>query len=78
MSTLFKCARRDDLENLKKLVSNGANINELGFDNITPLHVAASRNSMRCLSFLMENNARIDAKTELFVFFVFIKTRLLC
>ena len=65
MSTIFKCAKRDDLESLKKLVEEGADLNETTFNNETALHIAASRNAIKVLNFLLEKNVDVNARTDL-------------
>ena len=65
MSNIFKCARRDDINSLEKLVSEGKDINETTFNNETALHIAAARNSIKVMNFLIKNKANVNAKTEL-------------
>ena len=65
MSTPFKCAKRDDIQKLTKLVQDGADVNSTTFNDEIALHIAASRNAVKVINFLLENHANINAKTEM-------------
>ncbi|XP_019861400.1 PREDICTED: ankyrin repeat and SOCS box protein 3-like [Amphimedon queenslandica] len=56
---LYNAARDGNIEGMKLALSRGANINwnNPNVGNWTPLHVAASRNKVQSISFLIKENA---------------------
>ena len=59
--TLHQAARDGDIANVKLLISNGANPNEI-VDGFTPLHTAAERGHKEVVEILLSNRANVNAK----------------
>lgn len=59
--TLHQAARDGDIANVKLLISNGANVNEI-VDGFTPLHSAADYGHKDVVEILLLNSAYVNAK----------------
>ena len=59
--TLHQAARDGDIANVKLLISNGANPNEI-VDGFTPLHTAAERGHEEIVKIFLLNGANVNAK----------------
>ena len=53
-----------DLDVIKVLIDNGADVNTKGFMGVTPLHIAASREDMEFIKVLVGKGADVNAETE--------------
>ncbi|KAL4233750.1 hypothetical protein ACF0H5_008430 [Mactra antiquata] len=66
--TLHQCARMDDVESAKILLSNMGNdikkINELDKDGLTPLHYAARYHQLHIVKLLVEKGASLSVTDE--------------
>lgn len=62
--SIHEAARKGDLAAVKKLVEQGADINETDKDGNTPLHVAAAKGYMEIVRFLTEYEAKLKTKTK--------------
>ncbi|XP_018574567.1 ankyrin-3-like [Anoplophora glabripennis] len=62
--TALHLAAYNDLDAVKVLVQEGADINILDFKNHTPLHIAVSQDSLNIVEFLLQNGAHADFKDE--------------
>ncbi len=61
---LLESVKHGSIENVKTLISNGANVNACDpLDNSTPLIYAAGSGDMRILKFLTENGGGLEMKT---------------
>ncbi|KAJ3538616.1 hypothetical protein NM208_g5829 [Fusarium decemcellulare] len=63
-SVLHLAARSGDVESIRRLVENGANLEEPNSYNNTPLHMAAAFGSLDVVKCLLECGARSDALNE--------------
>lgn len=61
--TLFQACRDGDLALGQRALENGANIN-VKENGCTPLHEASKNKNRMCISFLLQNNANIDAQDD--------------
>ena len=52
MSTPFKCAKRDDIQKLTKLVQDGADVNSTTFNDETALHIAVKYDRLEMIEIL--------------------------
>ncbi|WP_341814526.1 ankyrin repeat domain-containing protein [Wolbachia endosymbiont (group A) of Dendrolimus pini] len=59
---LLAAAQNADINEVKDLINQKANINAKDMYGWTPLHFAASRNKLSVVEFLFNNNANINAK----------------
>jgi ankyrin repeat protein len=74
MSTLLKCASRNDVVNLQKLLAKGADLKATTFDGETILHIAALRGSLDVVQFCIDQKLDLNAQTKYFgVPFLFMK-----
>lgn len=55
---------RGDLEDIKVLVSAGADINATGENGFTPLHYAVEQEKTDVVKFLLQKNVRLDIVDE--------------
>ena len=61
-SAMNFAARSGNIEAAKLLLSRGADINHVGWNDTTPLHDAASNGQLETVKYLVENGADIHAK----------------
>lgn len=59
--TLYAAVASDDSDEVRRLLSEGQNINATDSAGRTPLHLAAARGSQEMVKFLLANNADIHA-----------------
>jgi ankyrin repeat protein len=64
MSDLIEAVMRGDLEEVKRLVTNGANVNAANKYGTTPLHVAADSGQAAIVEFLVANGANVNAANK--------------
>jgi 60kDa lysophospholipase len=57
---LCSCASLGDIDQLKTMISNGADINGSNFDGRTALHLAASEGHYAIVEYLILKNAKLD------------------
>ncbi|MEM2677506.1 MAG: ankyrin repeat domain-containing protein, partial [Thermofilaceae archaeon] len=62
MSELHKAAEEGDLQRVKKLVENGANVNAKDEYGSTPLYLAVLNGHLELARFLVEKGANVNAK----------------
>ncbi|TRY68529.1 hypothetical protein TCAL_13102 [Tigriopus californicus] len=63
MTELIQAARTGDLDEAIRLVSKGADVNEIGPQyNLTPLHLACLHGHLEVAQFLLDNGANPDAQ----------------
>lgn len=63
MTDLIQAARTGDLDETIRLVSTGADVNEIGPQyNLTPLHLACLHGHLEVAQFLLDNGANPDAQ----------------
>lgn len=60
---LFGAAKSRNLNLLKQLVAEGANVNHQNFNGETALHIAASLGNMQMVQYLLSQGANVNAKT---------------
>ncbi|MCK5810617.1 MAG: ankyrin repeat domain-containing protein [Cocleimonas sp.] len=60
---LFGAAKSRNLNLLKQLVGEGANVNHQNFNGETTLHIAASLGNMQMVQYLLSQGANVNAKT---------------
>lgn len=60
-TSLIEACARGDVEEVKKLVSGGANVNATDYDLRSPLHLAASEGHLELVKFLVSSGASINA-----------------
>ncbi|KAI3869315.1 hypothetical protein MKW98_018557 [Papaver atlanticum] len=67
-SSLHVGARKGDLREVKRLLSEGLDVNILSWgprsQGMTPLHLAAKGGHLKVMDELLENGANIDARTK--------------
>lgn len=63
-SALHAACRRGHTEVVAYLLKKGANVNALGADNYTPLHICSKRNDTRTLEILMQSKPNTELKTK--------------
>ena len=51
-----------NLEGVKKLINEGADVNEADLTGLTPLHVAAGQDRVEIAQILIDNGAKIEAE----------------
>jgi len=56
-----KAAAGGRLEEIRSLLDRGANINAVGFDSYTPLHLASLNGDHQCIELLLDRHANINA-----------------
>ncbi|GIX76452.1 hypothetical protein CEXT_292441 [Caerostris extrusa] len=56
---LYQACRQNNVEHVKMLLKDGANINALDADRRTPLHFACDGGSIACLDFLLKMGADV-------------------
>jgi ankyrin repeat protein len=66
MSTAIKCASRNDVASLQKLLDSGTNLKESTFDDESILHVAALRGSLDVVKFCIDQKLDVNGKTRYF------------
>ncbi|XP_015679207.1 60 kDa lysophospholipase-like [Protobothrops mucrosquamatus] len=59
---VHKAARTRDIHQLQELIRNGACVNLVTYDSITPLHEASLRGQTRCVEILLAAGAQVDAR----------------
>ena len=62
-SFLHKATMEGNLELVKYLISEGANIESKDNDNFTPLHFAALEGHLNIVEYLLSEGANIECKT---------------
>jgi hypothetical protein len=64
---LHLAVAQDDLEQVKRLISSGSNVNssDKSYDNRTPLHIAIENGNLEMVRILIESGADVNAKTKL-------------
>ena len=58
---LFQAVRQGSLTDIESLVNRHADVNAVGHDKNTPLHVACSNGRHQCVKLLLDRRAEIDA-----------------
>jgi ankyrin repeat protein len=66
MSTIFKCARRNDLPSLQRLLKYNYPLDSTTFDNESILHLAAERGSLDILKFGIAEKLSVNARTRFY------------
>ena len=61
---LFKAATEGNIERIKQLIADGADVNAKNRDGTTPLQTAAIRGHKEFLELLIANGADVNAKNE--------------
>lgn len=68
-TVLQKAVKDNDVSQIKKLISQGADVNECSKDDWSPLHVAASFNTndshFEAIEVLLKNGANVNARNDL-------------
>ena len=59
---LIKAAANADVEELRRLITNGADVDDHDYDHRYPLHLAAEEGHMEAVKILVEANATLDVK----------------
>ena len=60
---LLEAAEENNIQEVKTLIQNGAEIDARNCNNYTPLHFAAINGSEEMVAFLVENGAEVNAKS---------------
>ena len=63
MEQIFDFASKDDLENVKKLIDEGCDVNKLNSNNENVAHFAARNNSQKVMDYVIEKGVDINAQT---------------
>ena len=63
-ATLFEAVYRDDLEGMKDLLAEGADVNAMDKDGNTPLHIVTHSGHKEMIKLLISNGAHVNAKDE--------------
>lgn len=58
---MIEAAARGDVEEVKKLIAAGANVNSCDYDMRTPLHLAASEGHLELVKLLVSSGATVNA-----------------
>ena len=61
---LHWAAFKNEVEEVKRLIANGADVNAKAEDGITPLHCAAEENAAEVAKVLIEFGAAVNAKNN--------------
>ena len=61
-ATLFEAVYRDDLEGMKDLLAEGADVNAMDKDGNTPLHIVTHSGHKEMIKLLISNGADVNAK----------------
>jgi ankyrin repeat protein len=64
MSTIFKCAQRNDLPSLQRLLKYNYPLDSVTFDDESILHLAAERGSLDILKFGITSKLDVNACTH--------------
>jgi ankyrin repeat protein len=64
MDTLHIASSNDDIENVKKLIENGKDVNSYNINGNTPLHEACINGHTNVIKFLISIGAKINAKNH--------------
>lgn len=59
--SLIESCSKGNLEEVKKLIAKGMDVNQHDYDNRTPLHLAASEGHLELVKFLLSKGANIDS-----------------
>jgi len=62
--SLFEAVRNDDLNSVKKAISEGANVNARDSEEMTPLHLATIFENKEIVNELLNHQADPNAKNE--------------
>jgi len=60
---LLKAAKNRNINLLRKLIADGADVNHQNFNGETTLHIAASMGNMQMVQYLINQGANINART---------------
>ncbi len=61
---LFLAIYKNNLDNIKTLIKEGANVNETDEDRYTPLHIACQEGNLDIIKYLIKKGAKVNAKTN--------------
>ncbi|XP_012677803.1 ankyrin repeat and SOCS box protein 13 [Clupea harengus] len=61
-SAVHEAAARGQVMQLQKLIHNGASVNIVAMDSITPLHEACIQGHSQCVRLLLDAGAHVDAR----------------
>lgn len=61
-NTLIEAVRRNDIDEIKEMIKNGTNVNELGLGNSTPLHWAIFFDRFEAIKILVSSGADTEFK----------------
>lgn len=57
---LWEAARDGEIEKIKLLIADGANVNEKSWNNTTPLNIAIQQNHKEVVELLINNGANVN------------------